>query len=296
MKKIGIDLGGSHVSIGVVDENGKIIKQYEKDFTVKEKQNIMEVAENYITKNINLLKEELDIKSVGLAMPGTIKDGIVVKSVNLGIEDYNLGEKLLKSTGIEFKIKNDAKCAALGEYEYEIKDSTKKILFLTLGTGIGGAFIYDGKLLEGGSFEGYEFGHMTIKENGILCRCGKKGCFEKYGSILCFKEKIQNRLNLSADISGPDLRKEIAKHEEKVKDIQEEYIKDLNLGLSNLINIFEPDIIIIGGGFARYDYMLLDKLKNSLLTSGLLFNKRDNLDLRVAKLGNDAGVVGASCL
>ena len=96
MKKIGIDLGGSHVSIGVVDENGKIIKQYEKDFTVKEKQNIMEVAENYITENINLLKEELDIKSVGLAMPGTIKDGIVVKSVNLGIEDYNLGEKSLE--------------------------------------------------------------------------------------------------------------------------------------------------------------------------------------------------------
>lgn len=294
--KIGIDLGGSHVAIGIVDKEGKIIEQYEKDFTVKEKQNIMEVAENYIVENINVLKEKFDIKSVGLAMPGTIKNGIVMKSVNLGIENYKLGEKLNKLTGVEFRIKNDAKCAALGEYEYKIKDNTKKILFLTLGTGIGGAFIYEGKLLEGGSFEGYEFGHMTIKEDGILCKCGKKGCFERYGSILCFKKKIQERLNLSPDISGPDLRSEIAKQEEKVKDIQEEYIKDLSIGLSNLISIFEPDIIIIGGGFARYDYMLLDKLKYSLLNSELLFNKRENLDLRVAKLGNDAGIIGASCL
>lgn len=294
--KVGIDLGGSHVAIGVVDEHGKIIEHYEKDFTVEEKKNILPVVEKYISYELDKIKQKYNLKKIGMAVPGTIKDGIIIKSVNLGIENYNLGERLSYLVGLPFIIKNDAKCAALGEYKYCLNEDKENVLFLTLGTGIGGAYIYNGNLLEGNMFEGYEFGHMVIRENGIPCKCGKNGCFEKYGSILSFKQKVQERLNLPFNISGPDLRAEIAKCEEKVYDIQESYINDVSLGLSNLINIFEPDTVILGGGFARFDYMFMDKIKCKLLNSNLLFNKREDIDIRVAKLGNDAGIIGASCL
>lgn len=294
--KVGIDLGGSHVAIGIVDDDGKIIEHYEKDFTAEEKNSILQVIETYISCEMDKIKQKYVISKVGMAVPGTIKDGVIIKSVNLGIENYNIGERLSYLVGLPFIIKNDAKCAALGEYKYCINDEIKNALFLTLGTGIGGAYIYNGKLLEGNMFEGYEFGHMIIKENGIPCKCGKNGCFEKYGSILSFKQKVQERLNLSPNISGPDLRAEIAKYEEKVYDLQDEYVDNVSLGLSNLINIFEPDAIILGGGFARFDYMFLDKIKYKLLNSNLLFNRRDDIDIRVAKLGNDAGIIGASCL
>ena len=144
--------------------------------------------------------------------------------------------------------------------------------------------------------EGYELGHMIIKTGGKKCRCGKNGCFETYGGILAFKNKVISRLNLSHNIPGPELRDIMDKTIDKITDIIDEYLSDLAIGISNLINIFEPDCIVIGGGFARYDYMLLDKLKDKIVNSNLLFNKRNSIEIKVAKLGNDAGIIGASQL
>lgn len=293
---IGIDLGGSHVAVGVVNNKGKIIEQFEKDFTIEEKKDILKVAIDYIVNTINELKNKYKFEKFGLGMPGTISNGKIIKSVNLGIEDFDIKQELEKRTNLKVTVKNDAKCAAIAEYEFGDLKQYENVLFLTLGTGIGGSYIYDGKLMEGTIYEGFEFGHMVINTNGIQCKCGKKGCFEKYGSILTFKNKIIERLNLSYDISGPDLRLAIKNSESDVKDIIEEYLCDLSVGISNLVNIFEPDCIVIGGGFARYDYMLLDKLKNKILKSNLLFNTRNEIIIKTAKLGNDAGIVGASKL
>ena len=137
---------------------------------------------------------------------------------------------------------------------------------------------------------------MIIKAGGIKCNCGKLDCFEKYGGILAFKSKVIERLSLQKNISGPDLRQAIAENEDRVIDIKEEYINDLAIGISNLINIFEPDCTVIGGGFARYDYMLLEPLKQKILNSNFLFNQRQDIQIKVAKLGNDAGIIGASIL
>ena len=111
---------------------------------------------------------------------------------------------------------------------------------------------------------------------------------------MTFKRKCIERLNFSYDISGPDLRKAISENMDKINDIIEDYIADLALGVSNLINIFEPDVTIIGGGFARYDYLLLDLLKSKILNDKLLFNVRDEVNIVTASLGNDAGIVGAT--
>lgn len=296
--KIGIDLGGSHIAIGVINNENKIMEKCEKDFTAEEKTRILEVIEKYIADTINKLSEKHDFDEIGIAIPGVAKDGIILKTVNLGINNYNIAEEIYKKTGKNVIVRNDAKCACLAEYDNLVKKDkdfkNKNILFLTIGTGIGGGVIYNGKLLMGNTFEGFELGHTTIKFDGIPCKCGRRGCFERYGSILEFKNRIRERLSLDSNCSGDELREIMKQRMSEIEDIMEEYKLNLAIGISNLINIFEPDIVILGGGFSHFAYMFGDDIKNKIINSELLFNKRDDIDLKIAELGNDAGIVGAT--
>ena len=295
--KIGIDLGGSHIGFGVI-ENETILEKYEKDFTDEDKAHIIEVIEEYIVGKVKELEEKYDIESIGIAIPGSVKDGNILKMVNLGIYNYNIKQSLEEKLNKPINVRNDAKCACLAEFcDIVKKDESLKsanIVFLSIGTGIGGGVIYNGKLLEGHNFEGYEIGHMVIKESGLPCKCGKYGCFERYGSILEYKNKVKQRLNIPQDVHGDSLREILDNHKQEILDINETYISDLALGISNLVNIFEPDIIVLGGGFAHFSYMFKDKIKDTLINSTLLFNRRENIDLRIAQLGNDAGIIGAT--
>ena len=293
---VGIDLGGSHVAIGIVNNKGEILEQYEKDFTLEEKKDLINVATKYIIENINMLKKQYSFSKLGMGIAGAISNGVILKSVNLGIVNCDIKQKIEDVTNVEVIVKNDAKCAAIAEYKFGDCNKYQNVLFLTLGTGIGGSYIYRGELMTGNCFEGFEFGHTIIKAGGIPCKCGKNGCFERYGSILVFKNKIIERLNLSYDISGPELREHMRLSMEKINDIINEYLDDVSIGLSNLVNIFEPDCIVIGGGFARYDYILLEPLKDKMINSNLLFNVREQIEIQTAKLGNDAGIIGASLL
>lgn len=254
---LGIDLGGSHVAIGVIKRNGTILEQYEKDFTLKEKENLINVAIDFIVDTVDEVKKKFELKKLGIGIAGSISNGIVLRSVNLGIEDFDIKSVLEEKTGLQVAVKNDAKCAALAEYKFGDCKDFKNVLFLSIGTGIGGAFIYDGKLMEGKNFEGLEFGHMVIKKDDIHCKCGNKGCFERYGSILVFKNKVIERLNLPQNLSGIEIREQIEAHRNDIEDIIDQYTCDLALGISNLVNIFEPDCIVLGGGFARYENILL---------------------------------------
>jgi glucokinase len=290
--KIGMDLGGSHIAIGVVNDENKIIENYEKDFTKQEKDNIIETIEEYIKETVTNLKEKYNIEKIGIAVPGSIKNGIMMNCVNLGIEKYNIRSKITELCGIEPQVINDSKSACIAEYS-NLNIQNANVLFLAIGTGIGGGVIYQGKLLKGNEYDGFEIGHMVIKENGLQCNCGKKGCFEKYGSIPELKKKVRQVLNLSNEVDRQDLRDQMDLNEEKVHEIKEQYTSDLALGISNLVNIFEPDIIILGGGYAHFDYMFGKQIKNKILNSNLLFNKREDIDIRVAKLGNDAAIIGS---
>lgn len=311
--KVGIDLGGSHIAIGIINDEHKIIERYEKDFSEDDKLDIIPVIEEYILNTIYEIQNVYNIDYIGIAIPGTTSKGKVIRAVNLGIYNYDIVESLNSKLDIKIQLRNDAKCAALAEYEYLMKNefnnltdreedfsnysqydtAIPNIVFLGIGTGIGGGVIYNGKLLTGNEYDGYEFGHTIIKENGILCNCGKRGCFERYGSILEYKNKVKDRLGIDKNINGPELREIMDKNKEIISDLKEEYVSNLALGISNLINIFEPDIIILGGGFTHFDYMFMDDIRSKILNSDLLFNKREVLDLRVAKLGNDAGIIGA---
>lgn len=294
--KIGIDLGGSHIAIGVINNDGFIVEKIEKRLMAKEKKNIEISIEEYVIENVKKLNEKYKITEIGIAVPGTIHGTQIIKSVNLGVENYNLVENLSKKIDIPIKIKNDAKCAAIAENKIGALKNYKRTIFLTLGTGIGGAVIINGKLLDTGDLPGCEFGHMIIQKDGIKCNCGKNGCFEKYASMKALKNNLRKSLGLDEKTRGQELLDMIRKNEEneQIKPIIEEYIEYLSIGISNLINIFEPEAIGIGGSFVYFADVLLDKLKKNIQDKKYLFNERKELIIVPAALGNDAGIIGSA--
>ena len=300
--KIGIDLGGSHIAIGVVDNQGRIIEKQEKRLLKKDKENIKKVIEEYIVQTVERFEKDYKITEIGIAIPGTVANGMIIKSVNLGIENYNIVDKLNEKLNYKIKIKNDAKCAAIAENEYGSLKKYKRAVFVTLGTGIGGAVIINNELLDTGKLPGCEIGHMVVEHDGVLCNCGRKGCFEKYASMKVFKNNLRKELNLDEKTSGKDLLniiRESSKNKESkkykvIEKVINKYINYLALGLANLINIFEPEAIGIGGSFVYFEEELLGRLKEKLLEKNMLFNPRENIVIETAILGNDAGIIGST--
>lgn len=293
--KIGIDLGGSHIAIGIIDFNSKdlIIEKVEKRLLKEEKENIRESIENYIIENVSLFKDKYDLTEIGIAIPGTVNEKEIIKSVNLDVFDYKIVNILEQSIKLPIKIRNDAKAAALAEYKYGCLQKYSRNLFFTLGTGIGGAVIIDGKLLNTGNLPGCEFGHMIIHKNGKECNCGNKGCFEKYASMKMLKNNLRLELGLEETTRGQVLLDMMRKEKENqiINQVVEEFIDDLCIGISNLVNIFEPEAIGIGGSFVYFSDVLLDKIK--LRLNNYLFNKREETIILPAVLGNDAGIIGS---
>lgn len=311
--------GGSHIAIAIV-ENGKILSKIENKISEIDKSNITEIIERTIFENIiklsnQVLEEEPSnrkIESIGIAVPGTVNETSICKCVNLGIKNYNIVERLnaiftdyyslFDELPIKINLQNDAKCAAIAENEYGVLKDYNNSIFLTLGTGIGGAAIINNQLLEGSKVSGYEFGHMIIEKDGLECNCGKKGCFELYGSMKKFKKDLKNSLNLNEFTTGRQLveilkyNKALNRNDENIRKVIQEYTENLSIGISNLINIFEPDIIGIGGSFVYFEEFILEKLKERIFLGNLLFNKRDDIIIKSAILANDAGIIGASML
>lgn len=296
--KIGIDIGGSHIAVGVITYNGTIICKSEKDlpndlkideygkFIIK---SIIELIEDVLEK---VQKDITKISLIGIAVPGMVSETSIIKAENLHIENLEITKEINKYFNVPVKLKNDAKCAALAEKEYGSLKKAKDAIFLSLGTGIGGAVFLNDELLVPKKYEGFEIGHMVIQKNGIKCNCGRCGCFEKYASMRALKEKLAEKLNLE-NITSEELNKilEDTKNDE-VNNIIDEYIDNLCIGVSNLINIFEPEMISIGGSFSFYEKVLLKKLEKRL-DEEKLFNKENMPKLVVAKLKNDAGMIGS---
>lgn len=293
--KIGIDIGGSHIGIGLVDNNGSIIAKEEK--FLKDKNDIENQIEEFITEKVIQMSLTYDIEMVGIAIPGTVSKNKIIKAVNLGIEDYDLARKLEKILKIDVKLKNDAKCAALAEQKYGELANYDDSIFLCIGTGVGAAVIHDGKMIEPDDVPGFEFSHTIIQKDGELCNCGKRGCFETYASLRRFKQKISDTFGLNT-LSGKVIRKFINENPDNqlLNELIKEYIEYLSIGISNIINIFEPDAICIGGSFAEYEKIFKAPLEKALLEGNLLFNRRNEIVIKHAKLKNDAGIIGATLI
>lgn len=180
--KIGIDIGGSHIAVGLVDSEGNIVDKKEKDLMAEDRENIYEFIEKTIVVAINEILEINNIKiedleMIGIACPGTSKDGVIVKAENLKVYNFNIVEKLQTYFHIPIKLSNDAMCAGLCEKKYGSLKNYDDAIFMCLGTGIGGTVFMDGKILMPKRFIGMEIGHMVIKKDGLQCSCGRKRMF-----------------------------------------------------------------------------------------------------------------------
>ncbi len=300
---IGIDIGGSHIGVGLVGSSGKIINKKEVDITEKDKKNIEKMIINTIINFIKSILKEQDISPkeigyIGIASPGTIENNCIYNVVNLGLEKLDIARALKKEFDLEIKIKNDAKCAGIAESMYGSTKSAQDNIYLCLGTGIGGAAFLNNKLVEPKYRSGMEFGHMIIEKDGRECKCGSKGCFETYCSMKVLKREIRETLELDENETSANIVNEIRKHinDLRIKPLIEEYIEYLAVGISNLINIFEPEIVCIGGSFVFIGDLIIPRLKKEINDKGLLFNSRKEIEIVLASLGNDAGIIGAASL
>ncbi len=293
--KIGIDMGGSHVAIGVVNENGEIVEKFEKDIKTIGDDAKNEIS-SYVIECVSKIIEKYNIEKIGIGAPGTPRNGILTYLINLEIKEFDITSILKEHFDIPVKLKNDAKCAGLAEKTYGALKEYQDAVFLCLGTGIGASVFMNGKELQPIQNPGMEIGHMIIDKNGIKCNCGKKGCFETYCSIKRLKDKLINEMNLSEKISSKELL-EILKlryQEENVKRILDEYMDNLNIGLSNIIDIFAPQAICLGGGFVYFEEVLYKTFLEKYYNERKAFYKDEIPDIKLAVLGNDAGIIGAT--
>lgn len=297
--KIGIDIGGSHIGIGLII-NGQILDKIEHDITNIDKEDIEEAIKSIVYSNIDKLlnRNNLnmdDIELIGVASPGIIRDGMIVKATNLGLMNYPICKIIEEKYPVETILKNDGKAATQAEKEYGSMKEFNDFVYLCIGTGIGAGVMMEGKLLVPKRNNGFEIGHMVIEKEGIPCTCGRRGCFERYASIKVFKNKIIKALNLNEDISGEELVNILESENSNlaIQNIINEYINDLYVGIANIINIFEPEAICIGGSFVFFKDILLEKLKNKLTQENAIFNNKEIPNILCAKYKNDAGIIGA---
>ena len=314
--RLGIDLGGSHIAVGVVNpKNGAILEKEEQDieFIKKDESHVLQIIEQYIQK----FSKNYEIDYIGIATPGNPnKEKLIIENlVNLGIKKLNF--KILEQKfNLPFSVKNDSKAAGIAEFKFGSLTGKKDAIFLCLGTGIGSAVFLNEKLLQSNKHIGFELGHMIIDKNGLECNCGKRGCFETYCSIKRFKDKTKEILNIG-DISPEKLLEEIKKYvnitsynketflgqnakiEEsnnnsiRLKLLIAEYIDNLIIGLSNIIDIFEPEVICLGGSFVFYKDIFYKILITEMNKRKYVFNKDSIPEIVLANLKNDAGIIGA---
>lgn len=297
--KIGIDIGGSHIAVATVNEKGEIVKKIEQD--LEKQENMAKYILNYVDNAIEKLNKTANIEEIGIAAPGNPKEGVITNLVNLGIDKINF-KGLSAKYNIPLKSMNDAKAAAIAEKKYGALKETKDSIFLCLGTGIGGAVFLNNELLQANRNPGFEIGHMVIERQGNLCNCGKRGCFETYCSMKSLKDKLQGVLEKIKEKqkiqNAIELKQILQENLEniKVQTILEEYINNLIIGLSNVIDIFEPETICLGGSFVYFKDILYDKLIEEMQKKKYVFNKNSLPEIRLAELGNNAGIIGSTLL
>ena len=290
--KIGIDLGGSHIGIGLLNNDNELLEKVEKNRkeSFESEAEISQLIESYIDKFVS----ENSIELIGIATPGNVKENKMQNLFNLGISKLDFTPLIAKYPDIRFLIQNDSKAAAKAELRYGALREDKDSVFLCLGTGIGSAVFMNRRLLQANKNTGFELGHMIIEKDGKLCHCGKRGCFETYCSIKRWKEKIKEELRLPE--ASSERLVEIVKEQKENPIVQksvEEYIEYFLVGLSNIIDIFEPESICLGGSFVYFKDIFYDELVKKLESTRCVFNKDSVPKIVLAELKNDAGIIGA---
>jgi len=310
MKKfcIGVDIGGTTVKIGLFSEQGKVEEKWEivtrKDeggsFILSDiAASIQEKLEKH-----NIAKDK--VAGIGIGVPGPVtEDGTVLKCVNLGWGIFNVADEVRKLTGIQnIKVGNDANVAALGEMWQGGGKGYKNIVMMTLGTGVGGGIILDGKILTGSKGAAGEIGHITVNyDEEDTCNCGKRGCLEQFASATGIVKEAKRLLLVSDKASKlRDLQYLSAKAifdaakegDELADDLVDELTKYLGIAASHIAAVVDPEAFVIGGGVSKAGEILTNRIKQNY-EKNVMFALQ-NKEFKLAELGNDAGIYGAARL
>ena len=313
MYRIGVDLGGTNIAVGLVDESMTLVI---KKTTPTEAHRPAEEIVDDIAKLCLAVCEEkgispADVESAGIASPGIAnpETGVVEYANNLPFRAFPIAKLLKEKTGLRaVHVANDANAAAWGEAVAGAAKGSKTNIMITLGTGVGGGIILDNKIYAGFNSAAGELGHIVIEVDGAPCSCGRRGCWEAYSSatalIRMTKEKIEEckasgRKTIMADaerITGRTACDAMRQGDEAAKEVYDKYIKYLASGLATIINIFQPEIISLGGGVSNEGQSLIDALLPIVRKEQYGGDLVSTTELRIAKLGNDAGIIGAAML
>ena len=311
MIAIGIDIGGMSIKGAAVDSNGRVYEKFSMPFIKGEP------GEETIHKLADIVKEyiaanglENKIAGIGLGSPGTldIKNGIVNYANNLGWENLHVADIFHETLPYPVRLTNDANAASLGEAKYGAGKSYENIIMLTLGTGVGGGIIINGKLYEGNEGKGAELGHSVIVVDGEQCTCGRKGCLETYASATALiretkkamhshKRSLMWKVCPDIDMVSGKVPFEAAKQGDKVAiDVLDNYIKYLGEGILNFCNIFRPNVVVLSGGIANAGDYLFDRVNKYIKDRNYGYKMTPEVKVVPAELGYDSGKIGAAAL
>lgn len=301
---IGIDIGGMSIKAGIVNEKGDILAKHAVPTPKNDNNAMLEAMLEAIEKAIaEAGVQKSDIEAIGVGNPGVVdrENGVLVEATNIGYSDVFVREFMQKNfADIPVMVENDANCAALGEF-YNA-ESVNNLIYITLGTGIGGGIIINGKLYFGTNGAAGELGHIVTHAGGRECGCGRKGCWEAYASVTGLiettKEHRDEIKGIAPDetITGRtvfDLARKGDKDAERIRDM---WIEEVAIGLTDMINIFQPDSIILGGAISKEGDTLLSPIIDYVKKNAFCADRLSVPKIEVSKIGGDSGIIGAALL
>ena len=311
MYRIGVDLGGTNIAVGVVDDSYKIIGKG------KVKTNAPRPAEEIfddIKKAIDLAVADAgltmdDISCIGVGTPGSVNkdNGTIEFSNNLKFDNVPAKQMLEERTGKPCAFENDANAAALGEAFAGAGNGAKNLVAVTLGTGVGSGIILGGKVLGGVNYAAGEMGHTVIVVNGEQCNCGRKGCWERYASATALISQTKEKMQECPDskmwelcdgdinnVSGRTAFNAMYAGDKAAKEVVDQYIYYVSVGVTNIVNTFQPEVVCIGGGISNEGDNLLDPIRKYVEEERYTKYSKKQTKICKAVLGNDAGIIGAA--
>ncbi|QAA35070.1 ROK family protein [Clostridium manihotivorum] len=304
---IGIDLGGTKISTALSDFDGNVISQsiiatdaHEGEIAVLGR--IIKTVEDVI-ENGNVTIEK--VKAIGIGSPGPLnaKTGIIITTPNLPFKNFDLVSPIREKFQVPVYLDNDANVAAIGEFMFGAGKGTENMVYFTVSTGVGGGAVLNGKIYRGNTSNALEIGHATVAPDGPRCNCGNIGCLEAVSSGTAIgkrgkealESKVETSLRKYKTVTSAEVFAEAAAGDQVAKDIIDTALNYLGIGVANAISIFDPEMIIIGGGVSKAGKIVFDKVQE-VVNIRCFKNMAEACKIVPAGLGTDAGVIGAVAL
>lgn len=306
---VGVDVGGTKIAAGVVDDEGTIVTTSRRESPATDS----EAIEATIAELVNELKKEHDIEAVGVGAAGfvDVRRATVLFAPNLAWRDEPLKAELERLTDLPVVIENDANAAAWGEFAFGGGKDVDDLLLVTVGTGVGGGLVLDGKLHRGAFGVAAEIGHLRVVPQGRKCGCGNLGCWEQYASGSALMKEARERLTAGGDdvaglleraggrpdgLTGPIVTEAARAGDTVAIELIAELGRWLGEGIASLTAVLDPAVVVIGGGVSEAEDLLLDPIREHFRANLTARAYRPELEIRPAELGNKAGLIGAADL